>query len=125
MRSWRHAFLLLAALLALPPPGPAGAAEPFYKGKRLVILINFAAGGPTDIEGRLLGRFLGRESTTARWAVEDCSRNSLIRSCSHVLARFVAWYLASSWSTMYASAIALAICAARSGLRERKLISMM
>jgi len=30
---------------------PAAAQEPFYKGKRITILINFAAGGPTDIEG--------------------------------------------------------------------------
>lgn len=33
---------------------------PFYRGKTLTVLINFAAGGPTDIEGRLVGRFLGK-----------------------------------------------------------------
>jgi tripartite-type tricarboxylate transporter receptor subunit TctC len=38
----------------------AAADEPFYKGKRLTILINFAPGGPTDIEGRLLAKYLGR-----------------------------------------------------------------
>jgi len=38
----------------------AAAQEPFYKGKRLTILINFAAGGPTDIEGRLLARHIGK-----------------------------------------------------------------
>ncbi len=32
----------------------------FYQGKRLTILINFAAGGPTDIEGRLLARHIGK-----------------------------------------------------------------
>ncbi len=32
----------------------------YYRGKTLTVLINFAAGGPTDIEGRLVGRFLGR-----------------------------------------------------------------
>jgi tripartite-type tricarboxylate transporter receptor subunit TctC len=36
------------------------AQEPFYKGKRLTLLINFAAGGPTDIEGRLLARHLAK-----------------------------------------------------------------
>ena len=60
MRSCRHVFLLFLALLVLGKFGPSVAADPFYKGKRLVILINFAAGGPTDIEGRLLGRYLGR-----------------------------------------------------------------
>lgn len=34
------------------------AQEPYYKGKRLTVLINFAAGGPTDIEGRLFAKHL-------------------------------------------------------------------
>ena len=38
----------------------AAAQEPYYKGKRLTVLINFAAGGPTDIEGRLFAKYLGR-----------------------------------------------------------------
>jgi tripartite-type tricarboxylate transporter receptor subunit TctC len=38
----------------------ATADEPFYKGKRLNLMINFAPGGPTDIEGRLLARYLAR-----------------------------------------------------------------
>jgi tripartite-type tricarboxylate transporter receptor subunit TctC len=37
---------------------PAAAQEPFYKGKRLTMLINFAAGGPTDIEGRIFAKYL-------------------------------------------------------------------
>src|SRR5687768_9392052 len=36
------------------------AETPFYRGKTLTVLINFAAGGPTDIEGRLVARFLGK-----------------------------------------------------------------
>jgi tripartite-type tricarboxylate transporter receptor subunit TctC len=36
----------------------AQAEEPYYKGKRLTLLINFAAGGPTDIEGRLFAKYL-------------------------------------------------------------------
>jgi len=58
MRSCWLAFLLLAALVGADRR--AQAADPFYKGKRLVMLINFAAGGPTDIEGRLLARHLTR-----------------------------------------------------------------
>jgi tripartite-type tricarboxylate transporter receptor subunit TctC len=47
------------ALIALSAATAAGAAdEPFYRGKRLTVLINFAAGGPTDIEGRLLAKHL-------------------------------------------------------------------
>jgi putative tricarboxylic transport membrane protein len=46
---------LCAALASAPQ---AAADEPFYKGKRLTLIINFAAGGPTDIEGRLLAKHL-------------------------------------------------------------------
>src|SRR5262245_54668260 len=45
-----------AALLSVPP----ARAEDLSKGKRLTILIIFAAGGPTDIEGRLFARHLAR-----------------------------------------------------------------
>ena len=38
----------------------AAAQEPYFKGKRLTVMINFAAGGPTDIEGRLFARRLGQ-----------------------------------------------------------------
>jgi tripartite-type tricarboxylate transporter receptor subunit TctC len=38
----------------------ACAQEPFYKGKRLTLLIGSAAGGPTDIEGRLFAKYLAR-----------------------------------------------------------------
>jgi tripartite-type tricarboxylate transporter receptor subunit TctC len=42
-------------------PGVTGAAErPFYQGKNLTFLINFAAGGPTDIEGRIVVRHLAK-----------------------------------------------------------------
>src|SRR5262249_3776380 len=36
------------------------AQEPFYKGKRLNLLINFAVGGPADIEGRLFAKHLAK-----------------------------------------------------------------
>jgi tripartite-type tricarboxylate transporter receptor subunit TctC len=52
--------VLVAALLALGLGGAARAGEPFYKNKRLTLLINFAAGGPADVEGRLFAKFIGR-----------------------------------------------------------------
>jgi len=56
------AFVRAAALCAmLAVAGPkAFADDPFYRGKRLTILINFASGGPTDIEGRLFAKHLAR-----------------------------------------------------------------
>ena len=50
-------FGLCAALISGPP---VAADEPFFKGKRLSLIINFAAGGPTDIEGRLLAKHLAK-----------------------------------------------------------------
>jgi tripartite-type tricarboxylate transporter receptor subunit TctC len=59
MISIRACSALFGSLLAITIGiSPAAADDPFYKGKRLTMLINFAAGGPSDIEGRLLARHL-------------------------------------------------------------------
>jgi len=61
MLSMRAAGSGLCALLLLATSAASAYADdPFYKGKRLTILINFAAGGPTDIEGRLFAKHLAR-----------------------------------------------------------------
>lgn len=49
--------LIGAAVLASPQ---TQAQQPFYKGKRLAVLVNFAPGGSTDIEGRLFARHIAR-----------------------------------------------------------------
>src|SRR5438128_554546 len=49
---------LLAGCVALA--AEAAAAEPFYQGKRPTIFVNFAAGGPTDMEARLFTRAIAR-----------------------------------------------------------------
>jgi tripartite-type tricarboxylate transporter receptor subunit TctC len=51
---------LWAAMSAVLVIKGAGAQEPFYKGKRLTLLINFAAGGPTDVEGRVFAKYLAK-----------------------------------------------------------------
>ncbi len=54
-------LVLLGAILSALGGTPAFSADaPFYRGKTLTVLINFAAGGPTDIEGRLVARYLGK-----------------------------------------------------------------
>jgi tripartite-type tricarboxylate transporter receptor subunit TctC len=54
-------LVLVAAILSALCVAPSFSAEtPFYRGKMLTVLINFATGGPTDIEGRLVARYLGR-----------------------------------------------------------------
>jgi tripartite-type tricarboxylate transporter receptor subunit TctC len=52
-------FVLVFAALMLGVSA-VQADEPFYKGKQLTLLINFAAGGPTDIEGRLLAKHIAK-----------------------------------------------------------------
>ena len=57
--SWRLCLFVIGSYVAWAPPS-FGAEKPFYEGKTLTVLINYAAGGPTDVEGRLLARHLGR-----------------------------------------------------------------
>ena len=59
MGSIRMRHILLGACIAFAAT-PAAGQEPFYKGKRITVLINFAAGGPTDIEGRLFAKHLAK-----------------------------------------------------------------
>jgi tripartite-type tricarboxylate transporter receptor subunit TctC len=60
--STRTLVVISVALTSVLWVASAFSAEtpPFYRGKTLTVLINFATGGPTDIEGRLVARFLGR-----------------------------------------------------------------
>jgi tripartite-type tricarboxylate transporter receptor subunit TctC len=53
----RAALIGLCVAAAVSAPA---AAESFYQGKRLVVLVNYAPGGPTDIEGRLFAKHIGR-----------------------------------------------------------------
>jgi len=55
----RHVLLLLCSLIFFASRTQA-AERPFYQGKNVNFLINFAAGGPTDIEGRIVARHLAK-----------------------------------------------------------------
>ena len=51
-------FVFFGSILLLTPA--AAAEKAFYQGKNVNFVINFAAGGPTDIEGRIVGRDLAK-----------------------------------------------------------------
>ena len=52
-------FLLVAGLAALVAAVvPQGALAQFYKGKTITMIINYPAGGPADIEGRIVAQHL-------------------------------------------------------------------
>jgi tripartite-type tricarboxylate transporter receptor subunit TctC len=54
-----YAAIAACAVLALSAAMSAPRAEePYYKGKRVTVLINYAAGGPSDIEGRIFAKYL-------------------------------------------------------------------
>jgi tripartite-type tricarboxylate transporter receptor subunit TctC len=57
-RRWALTIATCAAFALVLCASAASAQEPFYKGKRLTLLINFAPGGPTDIEGRLVAKHI-------------------------------------------------------------------
>jgi tripartite-type tricarboxylate transporter receptor subunit TctC len=58
----RAACLVIVATAAMLAVGAARAMadEPFYKGKRLTVMINYGAGGPADIEARIFARHIGK-----------------------------------------------------------------
>ena len=49
-----------AVLLDTPCGRSSGGGKALLSGKKLIFLINFSAGGPTDIEGRIVARHLAR-----------------------------------------------------------------
>lgn len=53
-------FLAFFILFAAWTPGFAAEKTPFYQGKSLTLIINFAAGGGPDIEGRVFAKHLGK-----------------------------------------------------------------
>src|SRR5262245_66096587 len=53
-------FLVLLSLSLSAMSAPTLAQDPFYKGKRLTVLVNFDAGSATDIEGRVFARHFAK-----------------------------------------------------------------
>ena len=59
--NWIAWCRLASALgLLLLTAQPQAAERPYYQGKNITFFINFSAGGPTDIEGRIVARHLAR-----------------------------------------------------------------
>src|SRR5215471_5778927 len=57
-RAERHFLIVFMSWVLLAPNAQAERA--FYHGKNVNFVINFAAGGPTDIEGRIVARHLAK-----------------------------------------------------------------
>jgi tripartite-type tricarboxylate transporter receptor subunit TctC len=53
-------YTWLAAVLTFTAAALDAQAQDFYAGKQLTILVNYDAGGPTDLEARVLARHIGK-----------------------------------------------------------------
>lgn len=51
---------IAGALIAVTAFAGSANADEFYKGKRLTVMINYGVGGPSDVEGRVFARHIGR-----------------------------------------------------------------
>ena len=60
MRIFRRFAQCTALAALLLSASGAWAQQPFYAGKQLIVLVNYDAGGPTDLEARILARHIGR-----------------------------------------------------------------
>jgi len=58
-RAERHFLIVFMSWVLLASVAQA-AERAFYQGKNVNFVINFAAGGPTDIEGRIVARHLAK-----------------------------------------------------------------
>jgi hypothetical protein len=59
MSAWGNTVLSLCAAAVLGA-SPAQAQDPFYKGKRLTILVNHAVAGSADVEARVFAKYINR-----------------------------------------------------------------
>jgi hypothetical protein len=53
---WKQ--LIIASVIALASVLPQNAQAQFYKGKTVTMIVNYPAGGPTDLEGRIVAQHL-------------------------------------------------------------------
>ena len=60
MKFFIRTVVLSVCSVALSTAAAVAAEKAFYEGKTLSFLINYAAGGPTDIEGRIVARHLAK-----------------------------------------------------------------
>jgi len=57
---WTKCMLVVAFFMLSIVSKVVAAEKAFYEGKTLTVLINYAAGGPTDVEGRIIAKHLAK-----------------------------------------------------------------
>jgi hypothetical protein len=116
MKTWQPNFrscLSFAALACLSLAfwaEPASAQRPYYQGKTLNLLVDFTAGGPTDIECRVYARYLRKHlpgdpriivtnrpgaggRVAMNWFHGVAPRDGTIAGCMTAGSRYQEWYI--------------------------------
>lgn len=92
-------------------PGSAGAQRPYYQGKSINLLVDFSAGGPTDIECRIYARHLKKHlagdpriivtnrpgaggRVAMNWFYGVAPRDGTVVGCMTAGTRYQEWFLA-------------------------------
>ena len=105
-------FLVCAVLVfGLLLGAQASAADkPFYQGKTLKLIVDYSAGGPTDIECRIYARHLkkhlagsptiviqnragGGGNLAMNWIYERARRNGTVMGCQTASGRYTEWFV--------------------------------
>ncbi len=106
--SWLVMSVTLLALALVNQPGFAQ--KPFYQGKKLNFMVDFSAGGPTDIECRIYARHLVRHlpgkptivmtnrpgaggTLAMNWLYERARRNGTVAGCQTAGSRYLDWFV--------------------------------
>lgn len=101
------AILVFALLLGTQA---SAADRPFYQGKTLKLIVDFSAGGPTDIECRIYARHLkkhlkgnptiviqnragGGGNLAMNWLYERARRNGTVMGCQTASGRYQEWFV--------------------------------
>lgn len=100
----------IAVLISVLISAPSFAQKPFYQGKTLNMMVDFSAGGPTDIECRLYARQLNKHlpgkpkiiitnrpgaggTLAMNWLYERARRNGTVVGCQTAGSRYLDWYV--------------------------------
>jgi N-carbamoylsarcosine amidase len=109
----QKAVLCVAAVLVLGlvfGTQAAAADKPFYKGKTLKLIVDYSAGGPTDLECRVYARHLkkhlagnpsiviqnragGGGNLAMNWIYERARRNGTVMGCQTASGRYQEWFV--------------------------------
>jgi putative tricarboxylic transport membrane protein len=106
--SWPAMAIAVLGLMLMSHP--ALAQKPYYQGKTLNMMVDFSAGGPTDIECRIYARYLNKHlpgqpkiiitnrpgaggTLAMNWLYERARRNGTVAGCQTAGSKYLDWFV--------------------------------